>query len=136
MEEILIANHNNLVGKNDITYHLGHFSFSDPAKIIKRLNGNLVLIRGNHDHRRNVKLDCFASVHDVKFMKIGKDRIFLSHYAHLVWPNSHHGAYHLFGHSHGKLQGGLNSIDCGVDCHDFTPVSWEDLKNVMDNEMK
>lgn len=33
----------------------------------------------------------------------GRVRIYLNHYANRVWPSSHHGAWHLYGHSHSAL---------------------------------
>jgi calcineurin-like phosphoesterase family protein len=47
-----------------------------------------------------------------------------------VWRASHFGSWHLFSHSHGnlpELQGAL-SFDVGVDCHDFEPIAYEQVK--------
>jgi len=137
MNETLIENHNKMVTNNDIVYHLGDFSFkSDPSKWLSRLNGKThILIIGNHDyHCVTTLIYSFDAVHEVKMIKVCSDSIFLSHYAHLVWPQKHYGVYHLFGHSHGTLKGELGSLDCGVDSHGFMPIPWEDLKDVIDNE--
>lgn len=46
-----------------------------------------------------------------------RQRIWLSHYAHRVWPRMHHGVWHLYGHSHGNLKDDTHqlSMDVGVD---------------------
>jgi calcineurin-like phosphoesterase family protein len=136
MNETIVMKHNAIVTNNDTVYHLGDFCFSDKGKYwLSRLKGaKHILIKGNHDHRHS--LGYFDVVYDVKLVKIGIDSVFLSHYAHLVWPQKHYEVYHLFGHSHGTLKGMLGSLDCGVDPHGFTPISWEDLKDVIDNERK
>jgi calcineurin-like phosphoesterase family protein len=61
-------------------------------------------------------------------------RVYLSHYAHVVWQASHKGVYHLYGHSHGNLEGWRErampsalSMDAGVDTHDFRPWSWDEV---------
>ena len=54
--------------------------------------------------------------------------VVLCHYAMLVWSRSHHGAIHLYGHSHGNLPGDSQSCDVGVDCWDFAPVSIEEIR--------
>ena len=47
----------------------------------------------------------------------------MSHYAHRTWRNSVHGAFHLYGHSHGDLPGLGRSMDVGVDANDYAPIS-------------
>jgi calcineurin-like phosphoesterase family protein len=48
-----------------------------------------------------------------------------------VWDRSNQGSWHLFGHSHGKLQGIGLSFDVGVDCTEFTPLSLEQVATKM-----
>jgi calcineurin-like phosphoesterase family protein len=50
-EEMQIAEHNKLVGPDDIVLFLGDFSFSSPSPHIRRYNGQKILIVGNHDCR-------------------------------------------------------------------------------------
>ena len=48
----LVLNWNSVIGKNDTVLHLGDLALGgyDKKKMwIKRLNGNIILIRGNHD---------------------------------------------------------------------------------------
>jgi calcineurin-like phosphoesterase family protein len=59
--------------------------------------------------------------------------IVMCHYAMRVWNRSHRGAWMLYGHSHGSLPDdpGALSIDVGVDCHDYTPISHDDIGRIM-----
>lgn len=59
----------------------------------------------------------FSSVNHVLHTTIGKNKFFLSHYAHRVWNQSHHGVIHLYGHSHSSLEATPwgKSMDVGID---------------------
>lgn len=136
MDEMLICNWNSVVRPNDIVYHLGDFSFGDPAKYLYRLNGKIHLVKGNHDHRYkdNVFLENgVVWVKDMYELKTFDVPIVLCHYAMRVWARSHYGAWMLYGHSHGKLPDDKTklSIDVGVDCFDFYPVEYKKVKEIM-----
>ena len=52
MEEVLVNNWNNVVTNEDHVYHLGDFCWGKTdewIRILKRLNGNIHIIKGNHD---------------------------------------------------------------------------------------
>lgn len=52
MDETMIANWNSVVRSQDKVYHLGDIAMCNPTKlraIFSRLNGEKVLIKGNHD---------------------------------------------------------------------------------------
>lgn len=58
MNESLIENWNNIVGPEDTVYHLGDVAFGNKSQIqhiLSQLNGNIVLIIGNHDRKKNFK---------------------------------------------------------------------------------
>ena len=143
MDEIMIKNWNSVVQSHDTIYHLGDFAFyKDQRKtrnVIRRLNGNKILIRGNHDkYLEPETLQMFNSVHSYYEFSVpdkdaGKQMIVLLHYSMNVWNRSHRGSWHLFGHSHGTLQDNPNSLsfDVGSDCHGFTPISYEQVKKIM-----
>ena len=57
--------------------------------------------------------------------------IVLCHYALRVWDRSHHGAWHLYGHSHGNLPSQGRSFDVGVDCHGFRPLGLDAVAQKM-----
>lgn len=53
-----------------------------------------------------------------------------------TWNGSHRGIWQLYGHSHGNLSDdeAALSFDVGVDCHNFYPVSYEEVKGIMKNK--
>jgi len=133
MDEALIANWNSVVKATDTIYHLGDFSFSKtPEKYFHRLNGKKHLIKGNHDRKITTDLQ-WDSVQDYLELKIEKRYIVLCHYAFKTWNRSHYSSYNLFGHSHGTMQDDPNAlaIDVGVDCHNYTPISLEEIDIIM-----
>lgn len=143
MNEALIANWNRVVAPQDMVYHLGDLFLmpaSEARNIRERLNGRICLIRGNHDKAAEALKSGFEWIKDLYELKVedeeapgGKRRIVLCHYAMRVWNKSHHGAWHLYGHSHGSLADDPNSLsfDVGVDCHDYTPISYEQVRKIM-----
>jgi calcineurin-like phosphoesterase family protein len=143
MNAEMIKRWNEKVGKDDIVYHLGDFALISTSKlkpIIQQLNGRICLITGNHE---NAALECADSLEWVKdyYELVVEDKdahndkrlIVLFHYAMRVWNASHHGSWHLYGHSHGSLPDDITSLsfDIGVDCHDFYPLSYSDVKKIM-----
>lgn len=65
-------------------------------------------------------------------------KVFLSHYAHVIWPGSHAGVFHLYGHSHGNLEPWREkhmpnalSMDVGVDVQGYAPVSFAQVAAMM-----
>jgi calcineurin-like phosphoesterase family protein len=61
-------------------------------------------------------------------------KLVLCHYALRSRPGSRRGAVHLYGHSHGTLPGNGQSLDVGVDCWDFRPVSLSQIREVLERE--
>lgn len=132
MHDALVANHNAVVGAKDTVYYLGDFSWADPAHILDRLTGaQKFLIIGNHDWEKTKwyhKSGKFGWIKDVELVKVEGVQIWLSHYPHRTWPHKGHGAWHLYGHAHGFMPDHDRSCDVGVDCWNYTPVSFEQLK--------
>lgn len=150
MREELIANHNARVGVNDETFHLGDMFWNtllmdECLNILKRLNGRHYLIRGNHDERAEQMMNGtnwlllgakkFEWLKDVHMFRENGIKIWLSHYAHRVYPSSHKNAYHLYGHTHGVLPDFRLSMDVGVDAtmgsNSFAPYSLDEIHNIM-----
>lgn len=130
---------NDIVSKNDIVYHLGDLALAKASRwpeVVSSLNGKIHYIRGNHDNGvspTSAVGKLFVWVRDTALIKVGEQKIFLCHYAMRTWDSSHHSAWHVYGHSHGNLAEDQNSksTDVGVDCHDFYPVSFERLSEIM-----
>lgn len=140
MEEQLIDRWNSKVSYNDTIYHLGDFSFTkwkgstSVDSLLSRLNGNKILLIGNHDAPEVVNSSYWASVEHYLEIKINKQKIILSHYPFRVWNGMHRGAFMLHGHSHGSLLDiGGKTMDVGTDCHDWYPISFDDVYKFMES---
>lgn len=140
MDETIISNWNSVVGQHDYVYIVGDVFFhnaTNALKIAKRLNGIKVLIYGNHDKviRNNKELrDQFSETHELLERRFvsgdTKVTITMCHFAMKVWNKSHHGALHLYGHSHGSMpDDGTRSMDVGMDAVGFYPISLEEVIN-------
>lgn len=130
-DDALIENWNKTVGKTDRVYFLGDFSFharKQTEKILNTLNGRIFFIKGNHDHGMERFKTRFQIYKDLYTLKVPQDmtdavqKIVLCHYSLMTWNCMHHGAWHLYGHSHGGLENlkeqilpNLPSMDVGVD---------------------
>jgi len=139
MDEHLISAWNDKVKKpSDRVYHLGDVGLGRPEfllTILSKLNGQIYLIRGNHDRtaEHNLCKNRFVWIKDYFNLKIGEQKICLSHYAFRTWECKKYGSWHLHGHSHGNLPElpGELSFDVGVDCWDFAPVSYDEVRAKM-----
>ena len=150
-DKTLIQNWNNTVGQDDTVFHLGDFAYGNSqfiANIIKQLNGNIILIKGNHD-LRNMNPTLYNIFSDVVYQArilIDKQTVYLNHFPFLCFDHGDINLYkdnysiQLFGHVHsGPLTSSedvnrLNILfptqyDVGVDNNNYTPISWTDIKN-------
>ncbi len=146
MNESLIKNHNSVVKTDDIVYYLGDFGFMDVDKlknILVRLNGQKILIYGNHDKVIKGAVGAFKSLflHMTDYLEINVygNKIILCHYPMLSWNGSGRGSIMLHGHSHGTSEYGnlKNSkiLDVGVDCHNYAPISAKEIFSKMSKRM-
>jgi calcineurin-like phosphoesterase family protein len=143
MNQELIRRWNEKIGKDDEVYHLGDFGLTNKAAlsdILDQLNGTIYLIVGNHEGAALENRHKFKWIKEYFELKIadkdcpnGVQRIILFHYAMRVWRGDYHGTWHLYGHSHGNLpdKEDVLAFDIGVDCHDFYPLSYEEVKAIM-----
>ncbi len=144
MNETMIARWNEKVGPNDEVYYLGDFGMTKDREMIKavleRLNGKIYLIKGNHDAPALQHPEYFEWIKDYHELSVadvdapnGKRTLILFHYAMRVWRSDFRGTWHLYGHTHGRLPDKAHKLafDVGVDCHDFYPLSYEEVKAIM-----
>lgn len=157
MDEALIENWNSVVKPNDWVFNLGDFAFAPNwrwIEILARLNGRHVLILGNHDTIRwpgDEVMKLFHRVEQQMILKIDERFVYLNHYPFLCYGGAYRSpgsaVYALHGHVHsGPYCGGkdcdrLNirfpyQYDVGVDNNNYTPVSWEQIKEIIDNQVK
>lgn len=156
MDEALISNWNSVVKPNDLIFDLGDFAFADRDKWIKlleQLNGKHYLILGNHDITRwpgNKVLPLFERVEHQLTLKIDGRKVYLNHYPFLCYGGTYRDSaskvYQLFGHTHsGPNCSGLDKdrltnlfpyqYDVGVDNNNYTPISWEQVKDKINNQI-
>ncbi len=132
MNEEIIKRHNEVVGKDDIVIHAGDFTlkptYREAKVFIDQLKGSHIFLEGSHD-RWLPKTAC-----QIWQKTIEGQHIVVCHYAMRVWPKSHYGSFCCYGHSHGKLVPIGKSWDVGVDNNKFYPVSFDQLKVVMDKQ--
>jgi calcineurin-like phosphoesterase family protein len=130
-DDCIIRRFNECLRPGDVLYHLGDVSWSSFDKkkgFLDRLNTKEVhLIWGNHDKPKAFKDLPFRSFNDIKSITIDGQQIVLCHYPMRTWKNRSHGAYQLYGHVHGKMEGIGRQMDVGVDTHDFYPYSWDEI---------
>ena len=154
-DEEIIRRWNEKVPEDGIVFHLGDVAFGDPERvdnILERLNGTIYLVIGNHDWRRIVNNHKwrFEMMTQQINMKIGKRHIILNHYPMLAFSGAWRGedaTYQLFGHVHTSpyTDEGLDQqrmkylftsqYDVGVDNNNFTPVSWKEVDQIINNQM-
>ena len=107
MDADLIKRWNGAVKPTDTVYHLGDFSWLKPAEesaILQQLNGEKILIRGNHDYKPTPEWKevlPFAEIID------NGRHVILSHFPIASYKNMTHGYYHLYGHVHNSFEDGL-----------------------------
>ena len=157
MDEGLIQNWNRVVGKDDLVFNLGDFAFASNSKwkeILGRLKGHHYLILGNHDDSRwpgDKTMELFEGVSHQMILKIDGRTVYLNHYPYLcfggAWRKPENAVYQLFGHTHsGPNCRGTDTdrlvnlfpyqYDVGVDNNNYTPVSWEQVKEIIQKQVE
>lgn len=153
MNDVIINNWNSIVKKNDIVFHLGDFGFCDSKKfsdIIKKLNGKIYLITGNHDRKMlkdgSMKLFCFVGPE--LYISVNGQKIYLNHKPFLCFDGSYGRTdktwtWQLFGHVHSgpRDNTGLDhqrlvnlfptQYDVGVDNNNYMPISFDKVKTII-----
>lgn len=150
MNEILIENWNKVVGKEDIVFHLGDFSVGRGeawTEIGSRLNGHIHLILGNHDMNNfnSACTHCFEEITMQKYIEVGKRGIYLNHYPFLCYSGAEKRIWQLFGHMHTNHNNRSDErlklllprqYDVGVDNNNFTPVSYLQVKQIIERQIE
>jgi calcineurin-like phosphoesterase family protein len=84
MNKDFIEKWNNKVSMGDIVYYIGDFSFLNielSSEIFKQLNGEIHLIKGNHDRKKEQMIKIgFKSVNDYLWINIEDEKVLLCHY--------------------------------------------------------
>jgi len=128
MNEKLIENVNekvrqidHLVIAGDVT--LNHKSETVYKKWLNRLNGDKIIVKGNHDYWIPK-----SSAKHIYHVTIENQFIAVSHYPMRSWNRSFHGSWNLHGHTHSKMLPLKNQYDIGVDNNNYYPISFDEIK--------
>lgn len=108
MNNELIRRWNSVVANGDLVYILGDMFWMAPPKataILDQLNGQKILVKGNHDRWHDSKFD-------KKFVKIDEyievddegRKVVLCHYPIPCFKNHFYGWIHLYGHVHSSFE--------------------------------
>jgi calcineurin-like phosphoesterase family protein len=152
MNSHLVGNINEVVGQDDVLFHLGDWSFGGFESIEQFRNQivcqNVHIVTGNHDHHiQNNRGDCqnlFSSVNkyvelNVKW-PVGPEmhdaNFVLMHFPIASWNNMARGAIHLHGHVHFnpnvRLQEG-KMMDVGCEGNNLYPIDMSEVLSIMKN---
>ncbi len=135
MNEALVTNWNSRVRPEDTVFCLGDFGLGKPEDVIalrQRMNGTIVLLRGNHDRfgkARAVELNVQVVEGDAE-VTLGASTFHLSHYPRLL-DEKIPGRTHLFGHVHEKFRIRDGMLNVGVDVWDFRPITPDEVLNAL-----
>lgn len=119
-----------MVDNDDLVYHLGDFALQSQKEeiisLVDRLNGNIILILGNHDRFGKQKfIDCgFVEVHNK--LDIGKYIL-----THRPMPlNKLENKINIHGHIHNydKELDKLKYINVSCEVLDYKPI-WMEVQN-------
>lgn len=135
VDDYIVKKWNELVGENDLVIHCGDVSMTeDGLKILKKLKGELWLVKGNYDKsvedggtakykiNDDILSKYFKKIIDELEIEIGGEPIYINHYP----TNCKDDVMNICGHIHGTWKVQRNMINVGVDAWHFVPVS-EDL---------
>jgi calcineurin-like phosphoesterase family protein len=152
MNSHLVGNINEVVGQDDVLFHLGDWSFGGFESIEQFRNQivcqNVHIVTGNHDHHiQNNRGDCqnlFSSVNkyvelNVKWPvgpEMHEANFVLMHFPIASWNNMARGAIHLHGHVHFnpnvRLQEG-KMMDVGCEGNNLYPIDMGEVLSIMKN---
>ncbi len=133
MDETMIGRWNEAVAPEDTVWHLGDFGAAGhEAEVLARLNGRVLLVRGNHDAAENAyyRAAGFAEVYDLPVLYEGF--WLLSHEPLYVSENTPYA--NVFGHVHGspvyKDHSPRHVCVC-VERFGYAPVSFEAIQKLV-----
>lgn len=140
MNEVIINNWNSTVSPEDTVYVCGDL-FMGPLDQIKsildRLNGKIILVRGNHDTTKRIELfkECGIIVKDIAYITY-KGRFFILCHFPIASPEfidmvrkDNSEVILCYGHIHSKAPKGYvdGTYHVGLDTNNLTPISLEQI---------
>jgi calcineurin-like phosphoesterase family protein len=150
MNEAIVERWNAVVGPDDEVYVLGDLTLGDATigvEYIRRLNGALHIVLGNHDTDNRVKM--YYSLPNVVEVALAaklnykKYHFFMTHYpcltGNLEKESLKQCTLNLYGHTHQKTNFYMDMpymYHVGVDSHDCTPVLLDDIIVEMNDKVR
>lgn len=140
MNEVLIENWNRHVDEEDTVYVLGDLCMgkdTDIPAILERLRGHIILIRGNHDGNKRLKIyeKYGIEIKDICYLSY-KGRYFVmchfpiasEEFMEMVRKDNSE-VIMLYGHVHSNAPKGYvdGTFHVGVDTNELRPVSIEEI---------
>ena len=138
MDETMVENHNRVVGSKDKVYFLGDVAFTKQTlATLARLNGEKVLIKGNHDQEKLTEYQKYFK--DVRGSHQFSGLIFTHIPVHVDslgrWGANIHG--HL--HTHQVMLGNkpdTRYLNVSMEQIAYTPISLEAAKLLIKNRLE
>lgn len=139
MDNILINNWNSVINSNDDkTFILGDLTFYNKEKskeIMEQLKGYKILIVGSHDHNHSI-----SWYRDIGISEVYKYPIIYKKF----WICSHEPLYmndsmpycNIHGHLHSKKINSKQYFNVSVECINYTPIDFEEIKKQVMGEEK
>ena len=156
MNQKLIENWNNKVPTDGLVFHLGDFAWGGGyeawKKIRDQLNGNIILIKGNHELKNLPQKgeELFEYVTWQMLVEIEGRKIWLNHFPFLCYSGVYRDqkglVYQAYGHCHsGPNKTGKDlprlihtfptQYDVGVDNNNYEPISWYELNEKIQKQL-
>lgn len=141
MNEYMITRWNEAVDPGDKVYNIGDIVMKGAAwafeDIIPHLNGEIVLIKGNHDKAKlHVYAKYFKDVRSEIHMKTFKgNMVIFTHRPILLpdlGPSLPYYVFNVHGHIHQNEIEDKRYYNVCVEKHDYRPVHWDDISILMD----
>ena len=111
MNEALISNWNSVVSPGDTVYVLGDMFWcktTEAIEVLDRLNGQKVLVQGNHDRVHDAQFRSkFVKIDEYMEIKDGDRNVVLCHYPIPCFKNHFYHWYHLYGHVHTSFEANM-----------------------------
>jgi calcineurin-like phosphoesterase family protein len=142
MDQTILERLNASVKANDSLYFLGDFCIGSKVRALEHRKQircrKIFAVPGNHDKQIRKLTEEFSWLSNLAEISLHGQPIVICHHAMRVWNRSHHGAWHLYGHSHGNLPDTPTSLsmDVGIDTHDFRPWHFDEISTLMAERVK
>lgn len=154
MSNTLVENWNSVVKEDDLVFNLGDFCWSECSivwsKLIDKLNGRQILIKGNHDHPKTLQklsdkyslievwkpgsnfpiknLNKLFMIRESLEVRHNGERFLLNHYPQAHYVGQYHSVRQIFGHTHEKSCAySPNHYNVCVERNLYRPVSLEEV---------